>query len=85
MNYAAAKAHKDQLEAATMRAGEKLQAYPKGEMGLVGSAVRNSAAFKADKAAYDQAAAKSDAFAKAFLKTFKKQYLAERQARMMGR
>lgn len=85
MTYAEAKAHKDQLESATNQAGAKLNSYPKGEMGLVGSEVCNSPAFKADEAEYRKAAAKSDAFAKAFIKTFKKQYLAERQAKMMGR
>lgn len=85
MTYAAAKQRKDELEAIAMRAGAKLQAYPKGEMGLVGSEVRNSEAFKADMAAYRAAEAKSNASAKAFIKAYKKQYLAERQQKRMGK
>lgn len=85
MTYAAAKHRKDELEIIASRAADRLQAYPKGEMGMVPDAVRTTAEYKADMAAYRAAESKSNAFNKAFLKAYKKQYLAERQQKRMGK
>lgn len=80
MNYQEAKELKAQLEAEVSRTGEALRAFPReGLMGLPTEAVRLSGEYREAHAKYEWAFKKLRSFNSFFLRTFKKEYAAERK------
>ena len=80
MNYLDAKTIRDEREANVKSLGAKLNTYPKGDFGLTPDDVKFSEPYKTDKSNFDAAFKALQDFNKFFVKTFKKERLADRKA-----
>ena len=85
MTYEQAKAHQEALFAASKAAGDVLRAYPKGPMGLTPDEVKASPQWRAERAASDRAFAEARDFNAWLVKTFAREYRAERAAKVAAR
>lgn len=81
MNYQEAKARSDQLFEAAQDAGRLLAAYPRNDMGLVSDSVRLSPEYQAHKKASDKAFAEMRKFNALYVKAFKAEIRADRNAK----
>lgn len=81
MDYAQAKAAADALDARLDAASAALQGFPRGLMGLTPDDVKASPEWRQAKRAYDQAFAALRAFNGPFVKRFKSEIRADRDAR----
>lgn len=82
MTYAIAKIQKDHLESIAQTCGNKMDTYPCGNMGLTPDSVTSTNEWKSDFVAKNKSFAELRAFNKWFIKSFKKEYLLERKARL---
>lgn len=79
--FAIAKAARDQLTMQVNAASAKLNAYPKGKMGLTDDAAKNTVEWKRDNAAYQAAFKNLQNYNSTFTKKYKKELAAERAAK----
>lgn len=85
MNYSEAKALSAALDIEVTRAGDIINAFPKGPMGLTPDAVRVTPEWKLAKRNFDTAFAKLRAFNSYYVKTFSIELRRERRARDAAR
>jgi hypothetical protein len=81
VNYIEAKLKRDNLELKLKEYSEKVNAYPKGAMGLTPDAIKFSEPYTSDRRKLEIAFKALQDFNKVFVKTYKK----ERQAEQMER
>lgn len=81
-NYAVSKAVADRLDAEAKAAGDALQVFPRGPMGLVDDAAKASPGYQAANLAYARAFKASRAFNAVFVKMFRAERAADRAARV---
>ena len=81
MTYSEAKRSRDWHEADCRAASLVLDHFAKGALGLTPDAIRATPAWREAKADYDRHFAQLQAFNQWFVKKFKRQIQAERQAR----
>ena len=81
MNYEQAKAKKKALELANKAASEALNVFPKTSMGLIPDSVKATKEYQEAKEKSVKAFAELQAFNMFFVKTFKKEYAADRKAK----
>lgn len=85
MSWEEAKAQSDAINAEVDAASAALDVFPKGAMNLTPDDVKASPDYRAAKARYDKAFAKLRAFNASFVKKYKKELRAERDAKRAGR
>ena len=78
MNYEEAKLHKQELERISDIYGDKLNSFERGELGVAPDHVRALPEWKEAKISFDKAFTELQKFNIYFTKTFKKEYLKER-------
>ena len=83
--YEQALEQKQQLEEAERAAAQALRHFPKKDNGLTPDEVRKMPEYKQAKLRYDRAFAQLRQFNQQFLRKFKKEYMADRNAKRMAR
>ena len=77
--YVEAKALQDELYLAYDKAGEALQKYPKGVLGLTPDEIKFSSAFQVDAIEYNRALTALQTYNTWFVKAYKKERAEERK------
>lgn len=76
---------KEALDAVNAAAGQRMRAYPRGNMGLTSDAAKATPEWKADRRAFDQSMKALQDFNTAFLKHYKREWRAELDRRKAAR
>ena len=84
-SFEQASAEHDRLEREVSAAGAALDAFPRGAMNLTPDHVRATPEWRAAKARFDRAFAAQRAFNAVYVKVFKKEIVAQRDARREAR
>lgn len=81
MNYIEAKEYKNKLELLVEEYSNKMNLFPKSEMGLISQQVKETEKYQETKLNYDRYFKQLQEFNKMFVKQFKKEYQKERSER----
>ena len=85
MTFEDAKAHLRGLEYGAREAGRPLSSYPKGPMGLTPDHIKATPQWHKERAEYEAARKRLVTFTAWFVKTFAKEYKAERVAKYQSK